>query len=72
MCSIEYAIVNTVSPKARLTPAKLMPSCGKAAASTALPQPPKTSQKVPIISANPRRTIGMSIPPDGPVGEYGA
>ena len=28
-----------------------MPSPGKAAASTALPQPPKTSQKVPMNSA---------------------
>ena len=45
------AIVNTVNPKASATPAKPMPSPGNAAARTALPQPPKTSQKVPKNSA---------------------
>src|ERR1700684_2191047 len=44
-------MVRTVRPKARATPAKAMPRCGKPAASTALPQPPKTSQKVPKNSA---------------------
>src|SRR5258708_14375502 len=44
-----------------------MPSCGKAAASTALPQPPKTSQKVPKNSAasfrdiNPSFTINLKL-----------
>src|SRR5271169_4401075 len=38
-----------------------MPSCGKAAASTALPQPPNTSQKVPKNSAASFRDINPSI-----------
>src|ERR1700730_18091892 len=44
-----------------------MPSCGKAAASTALPQPPNTSQKVPKNSAtsfrdiNPSYTINLKL-----------
>src|SRR5262245_6694672 len=39
-----------------------MPSCGKAAASTALPQPPKTNQNVPMNSATERlaRDMGRS------------
>src|SRR5580704_16272050 len=49
---IANAMVSTVSPNARATPAKPIPRPGKAAASTALPHPPKTSQKVPINSAN--------------------
>src|ERR1700743_1512443 len=52
-------MVNTVSPKAKATPTKPIPSAGKAAASTALPQPPKTSQKVPKNSAVQRRESGM-------------
>src|SRR5690349_8156117 len=40
-----------------------MPTSGNAAASTALPQPPKTSQKVPSNSATARLTTDMSIPP---------
>ncbi|MNP80659.1 hypothetical protein D3C76_1788210 [compost metagenome] len=43
--------MSTVKPKARATPAKPIPSSGKAAANTALPQPPKTSQNVPRNSA---------------------
>ena len=46
-----YAIVRTVRPKASETPSRPMPTSGNAAASTALPQPPKTSQNVPINSA---------------------
>src|SRR2546423_4136439 len=42
-----YARVSTVSPNASDTPAKPMPRFGNAAASTALPQPPRTSQNVP-------------------------
>src|ERR1035438_6443701 len=52
MWPIANAMVRTVRPKARATPAKPIPRPGKAAASTALPHPPKTSQKVPINSAN--------------------
>src|SRR5271154_4315222 len=44
-------MVSTVSPKAKATPTKPMPSCGNAAARTALPHPPNTSQKVPRNSA---------------------
>jgi hypothetical protein len=47
----------TVSPKARLTPAKPIPNSGKPAASTAEPQPPNTSQNVPINSAANRLAI---------------
>jgi hypothetical protein len=42
-----------------------MPSSGKAAASTALPQPPKTSQKVPKNSAD--SLFNMEIPKVGVV-----
>src|ERR1039458_4418042 len=52
MWPIANAMVRTVRPNARATPAKPIPRPGKAAASTALPHPPKTSQKVPINSAN--------------------
>ncbi len=41
----------TVSPKASDTPTKPMPSSGNAAARTALPHPPNTSQNVPSASA---------------------
>src|SRR3546814_2722299 len=43
----------TVRPNAKATPRKPIPRSGKPAAITALPQPPKTSQKVPTNSANP-------------------
>src|SRR4029450_11544814 len=46
MCPIAYAIVSTVSPKANDTPRSPIPTCGTAAARTALPQPPRTSQNV--------------------------
>src|ERR1700749_436882 len=44
-------MVNTVNPNANATPTKPIPSCGKAAASTADPHPPSTSQAVPMNSA---------------------
>src|SRR5580700_8596989 len=47
-------MVKTVSPKAHATPKKPMPVLGKPAASTAAPQPPKTSQNVPMNSAAAR------------------
>jgi hypothetical protein len=46
-----YAIVRTVRPKAKETPAKPIPSSGNAAANTALPHPPNTNQNVPTNSA---------------------
>ena len=52
-------MVSTVRPNASDTPTKPIPSCGKAAASTALPQPAKVSQKVPKNSALTRRVMSM-------------
>src|SRR5262245_10465089 len=46
-----YIIVSTLKPKARAMPKKPMPVLGNFDASTAAPQPPKTSQKVPMNSA---------------------
>src|SRR4051812_32105761 len=46
-----YAPVSTVNPNASDTPANPIPSCGNAAARTALPHPPSTSQNVPRNSA---------------------
>src|SRR6056297_2059345 len=57
-------MVSTVRPKASETPAKPMPSSGKPAARTALPQPPKTSQKVPKASAASLLIIGVSSSSD--------
>ncbi len=60
MWPMAKAMVRTVRPKARATPTnpmlKLTPGMedGKAAARTAEPQPPKTSQKVPKNSAAAR------------------
>src|SRR5688572_11666140 len=55
MCPSAYAPVRTVSPKASDTPTRPipsgLPSPPKFAARTALPQPPSTSQNVPISSA---------------------
>jgi len=45
------AMVKTVNPKANDTPSRPMPTSGKVAAWTALPQPPNTSQNVPMNSA---------------------
>src|SRR5450830_701868 len=44
-------MVSTVSPNARDTPRKPMPSAGNAAARMALPHPPNVNQKVPANSA---------------------
>lgn len=52
MCPTAYAIVKTVKPNARATPANPIPNSGIPAANNALPQPPKTSQYVPKNSAN--------------------
>ena len=52
-------MVSTVNPKAKLTPSKPMPTAGNAAARTALPHPPKTSQKVPMNSAVSLRDRGI-------------
>jgi hypothetical protein len=60
---------NTVSPKARATPAKAIPSFGKPAASTALPHPPKTSQKVPKNSAPNFFESGIEKAPEFKVNE---
>src|SRR5580765_3885405 len=59
MWPIPYAMVSTVRPKANATPRNPIPRLGKAAASTALPQPPRTNQKVPMNSARARFAIGM-------------
>src|SRR5260370_16186358 len=60
---IVNAIVSSVRPNASATPRNPIPVFGKPAASTALPHPPKTSQKVPINSAVKRRDILMADPP---------
>src|SRR5215211_2599016 len=44
-------MVSTERPKANDTPSRPMPTSGKAAANTALPQPPRTNQRVPRNSA---------------------
>src|ERR1700733_294593 len=54
MCPMAYAMVSTVRPKANETPSRPIPTLGKPAARTALPQPPKTSQNVPKSSAAAR------------------
>src|SRR6202453_1282884 len=54
-------MVSTVRPKASDTPTKPMPRPGKAAARTALPQPPSTSQRVPMNSAVKRFDMGIEI-----------
>src|SRR4051812_32104891 len=54
-------MVTTVRPKASATPTRPMPTSGNLAASTALPQPPKTSQKVPNNSATARLAMGMMV-----------
>jgi len=45
------AIIKSVNPKAKETPRRPIPTPGKPAANTALPQPPKTNQNVPMNSA---------------------
>src|SRR5690349_21958982 len=56
-------MVTTVKPKASETPTRPIPTSGNLAASTALPQPPKTSQKVPNNSATARLAMGMVVLP---------
>src|ERR1700733_9343458 len=56
-------MVSTVKPNANATPRKPIPNAGNAAASTALPQPPKVSQKVPKNSAPARRVMYMLVSP---------
>src|SRR3569833_1507152 len=56
------AIVSTVRPNASDTPSRPMPTLGNAAAITALPQPPSTSQNVPKNSAARRLESGMVVP----------
>src|SRR4029079_4322574 len=55
-------MVTTVRPKASDTPTRPMPTSGNFAASTAAPQPPNTSQKVPNNSATARLAMGMGVP----------
>src|ERR1035437_4631100 len=55
--------VSTVSPNASATPPKPIPSFGNAAARTALPHPPSTSQNVPMNSAIRRRESAWVIVP---------
>src|SRR3954468_18264363 len=62
MCPTAYAIVTTVRPKASETPTRPMPTAGNVAASTALPQPPNTSQKVPNASAADPFNRVMDVP----------
>src|SRR5438046_9842279 len=52
-------MVRTVSPNASATPSRPIPTPGNAAAITALPHPPNTSQKVPLISA---ASLRMAVP----------
>src|SRR5664279_2914717 len=59
-----YAIVSTVRPNASATPANPIPRFGNAAASTALPQPPITSQNVPKNSAVARLVNDICFPSD--------
>lgn len=49
-CPTAKAMVSTIRPKASETPINPMPTTGNAAAGTALPQPPRRSQNVPIGS----------------------
>ena len=65
ICPSANTPVSTVSPKASATPANPMPIWTPLdrnfAASTALPQPPKTSQKVPRNSAPSLALRGGSL-----------
>src|SRR5687768_13154947 len=56
-------MVTTVRPNASETPTRPMPTSGNFAASTALPQPPNTSQNVPNNSATERLRMGMRLSP---------
>src|ERR1039457_5568966 len=61
MCPMANAIVRTVKPNARATPRYPIPTFGMPAARTALPQPPKTSQKVPMNSAMALFAKGIAV-----------
>src|SRR5580700_10483155 len=69
MWPMANAMVITVSPNASATPTNPMPNCGNAAAKTAAPQPPKTSQNVPRNSALIRfiNDICIFLPPRRPI-----
>src|SRR5271166_5107235 len=69
MWPMAKAMVSTVRPNARATPANPMPSVGKPAARTAEPQPPKTSQKVPKNSAM-ARLVRVMRPPSSRIAMY--
>src|SRR5580765_2456369 len=56
-----YAMVSTVRPNASATPSRPMPTLGNAAARTALPHPPRTSQNVPMNSADSFETTTHSF-----------
>jgi hypothetical protein len=55
-----YAIVNTAKQNANNTPTRPMPTSRNVAASTALPQPPRTNQNVPMNSAASFFDIAMT------------
>src|SRR5579871_7010153 len=55
-------MVNTVNPNAKATPTKPTPKLGNAAAKTAVPHPPNTSQNVPMNSAVALFPNGMNQP----------
>src|ERR1051325_563520 len=54
-------MVSTVRPNAKATPRNPMPRFGNAAAKTALPQPPNTSQNVPKNSATTRLDMSFCM-----------
>src|ERR1700722_2704603 len=60
MCPMAYAMVTTVRPNASATPSNPIPTPGNAADSPALPQPPSTSQNVPMNSARSRFDNGIN------------
>ena len=59
-----YTMVTTATPKAKAMPKTPMPSPGRPALSSALPQPANTNQKVPSASAARRRPIVSPLPVD--------
>src|SRR5688500_1785014 len=64
-----YAPLSTVRPNASDTPRSPIPTAGKAAASTALPHPPRTSQNVPRNSAESLENTVHSLKVVGVKGE---
>src|SRR5690606_41588689 len=63
MWPMAKAMVSTVRPNASETPSNPIPTSGNAAARTALPQPPRTNQNVPINSATKRFANGIGGSP---------